>query len=484
MKTKELTPQQLKKSAAKREKEIAKWEREKARPKKNLYFVYLVFIITLIYATDEIASQIGTLMKTEIANDLFSKFGESSVGLLDILSILVVPFQAIGLLYRPLADKWGRKLFLIINTFGMSLAMLVIFLSNNLILYFVGACLVQFFIPHDMHVVYIMESAPTKIRARIYSVIKFVANMAVMLVPLLRRLLMADSSQWRNVYFIPAVVGLVTSFIALMFARETDSFIDSRLRYLKMSDEERLAQQQQKDAQNAQGGLIPALKFALKHKQLRWLYITTAFANLGFIGTINYQVILSYGYAQNYFGSGLFSTLDAALESVSVGEVTTALFFFPVGCAVSQVIMGFISDSKGRKTAAIVTAVDCLVAFIAFSIGASQAWNPYVVGFLCGAFVGSYYSTNDVLIMMIGESSPTNLRSSTMSAQYIVTAAGVATSYIISLPLITLLGNSVTGTVSFALLVPGFIAAFFSLLKKTHDTKGVDMDTVTGCEWD
>lgn len=484
MKTKELTPQQLKKAAAKREKEIAKWEREKARPKKNLYFVYLVFIITLIYATDEIASQIGTLMKTEIANDLFSKFGESSVGLLDILSILVVPFQAIGLLYRPLADKWGRKLFLIINTFGMSLAMLVIFLSNNLILYFVGACLVQFFIPHDMHVVYIMESAPTKIRARIYSVIKFVANMAVMLVPLLRRLLMADSSQWRNVYFIPAIVGLVTSFIALMFARETDSFIDSRLRYLKMSDEERLAQQQQKDAQNAQGGLIPALKFALKHKQLRWLYITTAFANLGFIGTINYQVILSYGYAQNYFGSGLFSTLDAALESVSVGEVTTALFFFPVGCAVSQVIMGFISDSKGRKTAAIVTAVDCLVAFIAFSIGASQAWNPYVVGFLCGAFVGSYYSTNDVLIMMIGESSPTNLRSSTMSAQYIVTAAGVATSYIISLPLITLLGNSVTGTVSFALLVPGFIAAFFSLLKKTHDTKGVDMDTVTGCEWD
>lgn len=484
MKTKELTPQQLKKAAAKREKEIAKWEREKARPKKNLYFVYLVFIITLIYATDEIASQIGTLMKTEIANDLFSKFGESSVGLLDILSILVVPFQAIGLLYRPLADKWGRKLFLIINTFGMSLAMLVIFLSNNLILYFVGACLVQFFIPHDMHVVYIMESAPTKIRARIYSVIKFVANMAVMLVPLLRRLLMVDSSQWRNVYFIPAIVGLVTSFIALMFARETDSFIDSRLRYLKMSDEERLAQQQQKDAQNAQGGLIPALKFALKHKQLRWLYITTAFANLGFIGTINYQVILSYGYAQNYFGSGLFSTLDAALESVSVGEVTTALFFFPVGCAVSQVIMGFISDSKGRKTAAIVTAVDCLVAFIAFSIGASQAWNPYVVGFLCGAFVGSYYSTNDVLIMMIGESSPTNLRSSTMSAQYIVTAAGVATSYIISLPLITLLGNSVTGTVSFALLVPGFIAAFFSLLKKTHDTKGVDMDTVTGCEWD
>ena len=128
MQLKEMTAEKLQKMQVKREKEIRKWEKEKARPKKNMYFAYLVLIIALIYATDEIASQIGTLMKTEIANDLFSKYGESSVGLLDILSILVVPFQALGLLYRPLADRWGRKRFLLINTFGMSLAMLVIFL--------------------------------------------------------------------------------------------------------------------------------------------------------------------------------------------------------------------------------------------------------------------------------------------------------------------------------------------------------------------
>lgn len=485
MKLKELTPEKLKKQQLKREKEIRKWEREKARPKRNLYIVYLIFIIALIYATDEIASQIGTLMKTEIANDLFSKYGESSVGLLDILSVVAVPFQALGLLYRPLADRWGRKRFLIINTFGMSFAMLVIFLSDNLLLYFIGACLVQFFIPHDMHVVYIMESSPSKHRARIYSSIKFFANMSVMLIPLLRRTLMSDASQWRTVYFIPAVVGVITCFIALITARETDSFIDSRLSYLRMTDEEREAEKAQKNAENAQGGLIPALKFAMKHNQLRWLYITSALANLGFIGTINYQVILSYGYAQNYVENGLFTSLgDEVMNAVSVGPVTTALFMFPVGCAVAQVIMGFISDSKGRKTAAITTAVNCLLAFIGFSVGAKMAWNPYLVGFLCGACIGSYYSTNDVLIMMIGESSPTNLRSSTMSAQFIVTAIGVAVSYIISLPLITFLGNSVTGTVSFALLVPGFIMAFIALVRKTNETKGIDMDTVTGCEWD
>jgi len=466
-------------------KEIAKWEKEKARPKRNTYFIYLIFIISLIYATDEIASQIGTLMKTEIANDLFANFGDGSVGWLNLLSILVVPFQAIGLLYRPLADRWGRKTFLIINTFGMSFAMLVIFLSNNLWLYFAGACLVQFFIPHDMHVVYIMESSPSKHRARIYSTIKFFANMSVMLVPFLRDKLMETAGEWRKVYFIPAVVGVVTCFIALVTARETDSFIDSRLRYLKMTDEERKAEKLKKSSENAQGGLIHALRFAMKHKQLRWLYITSALANIGFIGSVDYQTIMTYGYAENLLSTGIINEIEeSALDMVSTGSVTAALFMFPVGCAISQVIMGFVSDSKGRKKAAILTAFNCLITFIAFSVGSKMAWNESLVGFLCGAFVGSYYSTNDVLIMMIGESSPTNLRSSTMSAQFIVTAVGFALSYGISLPLTMIMGNRIIGTVAFCLLVPGFLSALIVLFKKTHETKGINMETVTGAEWD
>ncbi len=482
MKHKNSTTEKLRKIQLRKEKEIRKWEKEKARPKRNFYFVYLVLIITLIYATDEIASQIGTLMKTEIANDLFAKYGESSVGLLDILSMVIVPFQAISLLYRPLADKLGRKMFLILNTFGMSFAMLIIFLSDNLVLYFAGACLVQFFIPHDMHVVYIMESSPSKHRARIYSSIKFIANMSVMLIPLLRRLLMKEASEWRLVFFIPAVVGIITCLIALLTARETDTFIDSRLKHLRKTEEELEAE---KRVENAQGGLVPALKFAMKHKQLRWLYITSAFVNLGFIATLNYQVILSYGYAQNFIEKGLFSSLgEDVMNAVSTGPVTTALFMFPVGCAFAQVIMGFISDSKGRKTAAAITAFNCLVSFILFSVGSTMAWNPYLVGFLCGACIGSYYTTNDVIIMMIGESSPTNLRSSTMSAQFVVTAIGVAVSYGVSLPLITILGNTFTGTVCFGLLVPGFILALILLARKTHETKGIDMDTVTGLEWD
>ncbi len=462
-----------------RQKEIQKWERRMQRPRTKGYLLYLIVIITMIYTVDEVASQIGMLMKTEIANDLFARFGNSSVGALEILGAIGLPFQFLGLTYRPLADRYGRKIFLVINTFCMSLALLLISLSQSIPVYFIGACLVQFFIPHDMHVVYIMETAPAGHRARIYSSIKFVATLGVMLVPLLRRMLMENASQWRIVYFFPAILGLVVCLVALILAKETDTFMQSRLRYLSVQDtacmEKKKNTDQNKDPLNTQGGLIPGLKYAMKNRQLRWLYITAALVNIGFLGTINYQVILSYGFAEGLYDS--FS--ETAMNAVSIGSVTQALVLFPVGCACSQLITGFVSDQKGRKAAAVLSAANCLAAFLGFFFGARYGFVPYAVGILCGICIGSYYALNDVIIMMVGESAPTNLRSSVMSAQFIVTAAGGLISYAVGLPLLAILGNQAMGWVSFGLLVPGFVLALIALAAKTTDTKGAELGDVT-----
>lgn len=476
---KTMTPEKLKKAQLKKEKEIRYWEKQQAKPKSKTYFWYLVLIIALIYAVDEIASQIGTLMKTEIANDLFQS--ASSVTILNLLQVVAIPFQIIGLLYRPLADRFGRKIFLVINTFGMSIALFVIFLSQNVLMYVIGACMILFFVPHDMHVVFIMESSPQKRRAITYSVIKFFANMSVMLVPILRRILMQSASEWREVFMIPAIVGIVVSLIALICARETDAFIASRLRYLRMTEEELKAEEAQKKAQDAQGGLVAALKFGLKHKQLRWVFICFALAGIGCIGSLDYQTIMTYCYAQSIHGG----ITDEFLNLVSINEVTQALILFPIGSALAQLIMGFISDLKGRKAAAITVAAVCLASFVSFTLGAKfNILNPSIVGFLCGAFVGSYYSTNDVLIMMASESAPTNLRSSTSSAQTVVGFAGYAVAYMFYVPITMIFGNASIPAVAFCLLVPSFIITLIALIKNTHETKGVDLDAVTGLEWD
>ena len=251
-----------------------------------------------------------------------------------------------------------------------------------------------------------------------------------------------------------------------------------------MTDEERIELKKQKKAEAAQGGVGEALRFAFSHKQIKWLYITSAFVNVGLLLTMQYNVIMNYGYAEHFLKRGQYLTLDEAVNAASVGVVTDALFFFTIGSALAQVLMGFICDGKGRKTAAISMASICVVSLLGFFFGSNLGWSPVVVGLLCGACVGSYYATNDILIMMIGESSPTNLRSSTISSQYFVTAAGVIVSYGVGLPLLTILGNSAAGWISLGLALPGFVVALICLCTKTHDTTGINMDTVTGCEWD
>ena len=483
MKQKSFTPAQLKKIARKKQKEIAKWEHEKLRPKRSNYIFILIFIVSLVYVTDEIASQIGTLMKTEIANDLMAQFGERSVGMLDIVSFIAIPFQALSIFYKPLSDRFGRKLFLVVNTFGMALGMLIIALTHGIALYIVGAVLIFFFVPHDMQVVYVMESAPAKHRAKIYSSVKCIATLGVMLVPLFRKLLMHDASQWRLVYLIPAVIGLVISFIALFFARETDTFMDARLAYLRMSEEELQKAKAEKSGKDAQGGFFKGLLFAMKHRQLRWVFIATALCNFGVIITMHYQVVMSYGFAESIMAkSGI--GLDAALNEASIGPVTAALFMFPVGSAIAQLLVGFFADGLGRKKSAVIMTATTLTMFLLLIAGSHYNWSPYVVGMCCGASVGAYWATSDVLIIIISESAPTNLRSSVLSAQFLPMGVGYIVAYAVGLPLITALGNHMVPAITLCLAVPGLIAALAVLTLKVHDTKGVDLDTVTGMEWD
>lgn len=463
------------KNTQKINKEIEKRERQLSLPRGRFYFGYLMLIISIVYITDEIASQIGTLMKTEIANDMLSHFGESSVGVLDTLSMISVPFMALGIFYKPLADRFGRKPFLVINTLGMGLGLLIIYLSGSIPLYVAGACIIQFFVPHDMQAVYIMETAPDKHRAKTYSVIKCIAMLGVMLVPVLRRMFMNETSQWRKVYLIPAAVGIATGLAALLFAKETDAFNRSRLYFLKGNV--------QAEGGNS-GGLIPALKFVWKHKQLRWLYIALACSETGFILTINYEVIMTYGYAGHFFSQGIFSDLAEAVESVGVNEITTALFLFPVGCALGQLIPGFIADAKSRKAAALASSLLAVALFLGFAIGAKTGINPYITGFMAGACIGTFWSNVDTLTMMTGESAPTAFRSSILAAANLATGLGIGLSYGISIPLTTLFGNSSVGTIAICTAVPGLIAAFVILAFKTSDTKGVNLSEITGCEWD
>ena len=146
-----------------------------------------------------------------------------------------------------------------------------------------------------------------------------------LLIPLGRNYLMKNvSSEWHMVFLIPVCIGLVVSVLVLFLARETDPFLDSRIAYLKLTPEEReKIAHDKKEESKKQGGFLAAVKYAMKGKQLRWIFICTLLFTLARCTTGYYTYIFEDdGGASNRedkLGSGyLFFRIGGAFKDVSV----------------------------------------------------------------------------------------------------------------------------------------------------------------------
>jgi len=298
-----------------------------------------------------------------------------------------------------------------------------------------------------------------------------------MLIPALRELFMgADVSQWRLVYLAPAIMSLTVAVIAFLLIRETTPFIIQRLEYLKMSDNERIEAKKDKNAGNAQGGFISAIRFCMRQKQLRWLLIGNGFLTWGMSMTMYYEVTMTYGYAGSFLDAGM--SIEQALVSAAP-YVTQALFLFPLGSAIFQVFQGFLSDKLGRKPTVIIMCVFSVATFLLFFTGANGNWNPYLVGFLCGGAIGSFWAAGDITAhIMCSESTPTNLRASVAAVLPLLSGIFSAIAIFGAIALINVLGDSNAGLISISIAIPGMIISLIIIMLKVRETKGIKLEEI------
>lgn len=160
-----------------------KEKRELLRARKTLsrihmpgYMAHLLTILSMVYIVDEIASNIYNSLQS----DMILEFYVNGMGLefntgLATYSAMTAPLYVCMLItpfYKSLADRFGRKIFLALNTFGMGVGMFVCMLAPNPVIYLVGIGIIYFLMNNDMQVLYIMESAPEQHRAKLTSITK------------------------------------------------------------------------------------------------------------------------------------------------------------------------------------------------------------------------------------------------------------------------------------------------------------------------
>ncbi len=464
---------EAKRTARKRreEKELARRTKELGRKKPKGYLVYLLVVLSIVYIVDEITSAMGSSMQSEVVTDFFVKgMGmEFNTGLAAFTAMGAPVYSVMILMpfYKSLADKYGRKLFLVLNTVGMGIGLGICMAANSPFVYIMGMLVINFVMYNDMQVIYVMECAPEKHRAKLTSLTKAVALLGVTLIPILRDVFMGnDGSQWRKVFLVPAIVAAVVGIAAIFLMRETPVFLNKRVEYLRLSDEERAARsaREKKAADESKGGVIRALKFIFKHRQIRAVAICALVFMSATGVTSYYESIMKTG-------------------GMDTAQVTQAMYYIPFCNALMTAIGGFLTDGLGRKPSAIILSVVAFTGLTGFVISANNGLSPAIVGISYGFFIGGLWSIADMLCLIIsGESTPTHLRASVLGTMSMMSGLGGAISGI-AITVGMLFVDSI-GILSLCVCAPFMVIAIILLITQVHETKGIDLNTVTGEEWD
>ena len=456
---------------AREAKELEKRRKQLGKRKPRGYLLYLLVVLSIVYIVDEVTSAMGTSMQSEVVTEFFVKGRgmEFNTGLAAFTAMSAPLYSMMILMpfYKSLADKYGRKLFLVINTVGMGVGMGICMGATGPISYLFGMLVINFVMYNDMQVMYVMECAPEKHRAKLTSLTKAVALLGVTAIPVLRDIFMGnDGSQWRKVFMIPAMVAVVVGIAAIFLMDETPVFVARRLQYLEMTDEERAARAalERRAAEEEKGGVGRALKFILKHKQIR----AVALCAMVFM-----------------FSTGVTGYYESIMKTggMSTAQVTRAMYYIPFVNAAMTAAGGFITDALGRKKSAILLSSLAFVGLTVFVLAANLGMPEAVVGISYGFFIGGLWSVSDMLcLIMAGESSPTHLRASVLGSMSLLVGIGSMGSSIAIMVGMLFVKN--IGLLSLCVCGPFMLLALILLITRVNETKGVDLNTVTGAEWD
>ena len=458
------------KITAKENREISRLKKMQNRNSSSKYFLILLMLIAIVNILDEVTSNLTVTVQSSFVTEFFvnnpfmGKFYtyedglalHSSVGVFTYVLGLFTPF------YKALADKWGRKPLFAISTLGMAIGLLVIHLSSSYIMFLVGFAIISFFMGHDIQIIYILEEAPDRHRAKIYSFLKSFGILGVILIPALRDALMGDdATKWRDIFLVPSLIGFVAVALVLLLAKDTKVFINERIAYLSRPYEERekekALKKQQKEAQRNQSGVFNGVKYIFANKDTKMLIISHIIFD-----TAMPAIAL-------YFESSMHRA------GMSTSEITKALFMVPVIYATITFLSGFIADKFGRKATVTGFSITCVVGYILFVVGILNGWEPYLIGSFAGLYQGSYWIGRDYMNVMMTEKVPTDIRASVVGAEGLLVIIGLVVGYALAIVGMMILP---IWWACLAIAIPTVSVAAVMFTLKVKETKGVDLDSI------
>ena len=447
-----------------REEELALLKKKEADSLAFLKNMTLIMVIlTIIYVVDEITSNIN-LMRPYMIFDLFRIPGAdaasdeyaSAVSKMAVTSIPTYLFMFLMPFYKSFSDRYGRKIFLVINTIGMGLGMLICMVAPNYVWYIIGVVLYGFFTPNDMQVIYIMEVAPKERRATYCSVSKGIALLSVSLIGVLRRIFYdpSDLTTWRLVFLVPVAVALIVGAASIFLLRETPVFLQRKIEEIEGTE----APVEDETAEQAGDySLRETFRYMFRNAQIRTLLIilTIFMCAVALTGYAS-ETMLAYGMTDD--GMNMFYTVE------------------PIVYAVFAFFSGFLTDWLGRKKSGILFGVLAIVGEIVFVLAAVFGAGPIVLAVANGLMYGGLWSFSDLLYIVVpSESVPTERRVSVVSLLQYTALSNMVVTIIIGV-LYQFIGSRKIGLIQLIFFVPFMLLSVIHVARHLKETGDVDLN--------
>ena len=395
----------MEKQKLKESKELTKLKNEKKEYAG--YMLVMMSLLSIIRCIDEFASTIGSSIQSWLVNEFIAVPNglpyQEALSQWSLLSTVLMIFTILAVFYLALSDRFGRKKILTISVFGMAAGMAICYSAHSVALYMAGGALITFFVATDVHQIYVMEIAPDKKRATYLQITAVFGQVGAFLVAASRIFFTeGEVLNWRMLYLVPAIVGLVTGVVLIFTARETNAFLKQRIAFLEKPVEQRAAEaaeaKKNKAANEDKTGMGAAFSYMFRHKQPR----ATLLAAIPQLASI----MAFTGYTESIMTTNGLTTTD----------VNFALLMMPLAAAVMAVLTGVLSDKAGRRPTAIVTSVIALASLIGFVVLTKNGASPLVIGIVNGFANGAMFRYGDTLGLQRLESVPTNIRAASASA--------------------------------------------------------------------
>ena len=370
--------------------------------KKNLgkTAIAVASLIILIQFIDSYCTEIfGRTQSLSVTTFLIDAREMSADEGVAYMSRMMLPFYLIGMLtpfMRSYADIVGRKVMLFINVALLAVGSVICMLADSLMIYLLGNGILILGYSLDIHMIYIVDMLPANRRATVRGICGGTAMAAAMCIPLMRSLVANRSRHgWQEIYVVGIAGGVVILacmgiYMVVRSAAGQGSCGGDEIQENETATNETFIKRESVKDGNIH--FIQTLGALCKQNRTKALLISICAVGLATAGIQYYnEPLLAFG-------------------GMSEKNVNLVLVWQPVTALAVNVITGIAADRTRREYVVAAGIALSLVTGCVFIIGAGRIASPVLMGILWGCMSGFYYSSEELINMMVMESAAPELR--------------------------------------------------------------------------